>query len=222
MRLRLSSITRVWIVLILVLGGVHGLRAQSSFGNLQGMTGGAGGSGNAGNKPKKDSLKHRTGLEDTLTITYRFMDSTHVYKMDTSISDIDKWYPLPANYRSLGNVGTAAKPQVFAPNMHSGWDAGFHALDIYRFNWDSTRFYTTTRPYTEMMYYLGGPPNRISTSFIPRISTNTGTLPFTTEQPALPDNSKARSPTITTIASIPGMNLHENGIICMEGSITIT
>lgn len=156
MRLRLSSITRVWIVLILVLGGVHGLRAQSSFGNLQGMTGGAGGSGNAGNKPKKDSLKHRTGLEDTLTITYRFMDSTHVYKMDTSISDIDKWYPLPANYRSLGNVGTAAKPQVFAPNMHSGWDAGFHALDIYRFNWDSTRFYTTTRPYTEMMYYLGG------------------------------------------------------------------
>jgi hypothetical protein len=154
MRLSLSSITRVWIVLSLVLGCVQGLRAQTYGGGTMGGAYGQSGSGGR-QKQQKDSLRHRTGLEDTLTLTYRFMDSTHVYKMDTSVNDIDKFYFLPSSYQSLSNVGNAARPIVFTPNMHAGWDAGFHSFDIYRFNWDSTRFYTTTRPYTEMEYFLG-------------------------------------------------------------------
>jgi hypothetical protein len=118
--------------------------------SLQGMSG-----GNRGGS-KKDSLRHRTGLEDTLTLTYRFLDSTHIYRLDTSVADIDKFYPVPSIYRTLGgNVGTAAKSIVFTPNFKPGWDAGFHSYDIYRLTWENTRFFTTTRPYTEMEYLLG-------------------------------------------------------------------
>jgi hypothetical protein len=135
---------------------MQGLRAQSSFGGSgmqglqQGMQGGQGSKHGA-----KDSLHHRTGLEDTLTLTYRYMDSTHVYKLDTGVDDIDKFYPLPSSYISLGNVGVAAKSIIYQPNLQPGWDAGFHALDVYRFTWDNTKFYTTTRPYTNMEYFLG-------------------------------------------------------------------
>ena len=119
---------------------------------MQGLQGGQGG---GQKKSSKDSLHHRTGLEDTLTLTFRYMDSTHVYRLDTSVSNFDKFYPLPANYYSLSNTGNAAKPIVFMPNLQPGWDAGFHAYDVYRFTWDNTRFFTTTRPYTEMEYLLG-------------------------------------------------------------------
>jgi len=156
MHLSPSSVARVCIVLCCVLGSLQSLVAQNPLqnipgaGSLQGM--GQGGGGRGG---KKDSLKHRTGLEDTLTISFRYLDSTHIYKLDTSVDDIDRFYPLPANYRSLGNVGDAAKPLIFTPNLTAGWDAGFHSFDVYRVNWENTRFFTTTRPYTEMEYLIG-------------------------------------------------------------------
>ncbi len=154
MRLKLSSVTRVLLVLCCLLGSVLGLRAQNPLGNVPGMQGFQGGGGSRGGK--KDSLRHRTGLEDTLTLTFRYIDSTHIYKLDTSVADIDKFYPLPANYWSLGNVGTAAKSIIYAPNLKAGWDPGFHSYDVYRFTWQTTKFFTTTRPYTEMEYLLGG------------------------------------------------------------------
>lgn len=154
MRLSLTSVTRVCILLVCVLGSVQGLRAQSPFGNMQSLQGmGQGGGGKGG---KKDSLKHRTGLEDTLTLSFRYMDSTHIYKLDSTVADIDRFYPLPSYYSSLGgNVGSAAKSIIYNPNMKAGWDAGFHSYDVYRFTWQTTRFFTTTRPYTEMEYFLG-------------------------------------------------------------------
>jgi hypothetical protein len=39
--------------------------------------------------------------------------------------------------------------------MKSGWDAGFHAFDIYKWTTDRTRFFNTTRPYSELNYLLG-------------------------------------------------------------------
>lgn len=157
MHLSFHGISRIWILglCLCLLLGIQGVHAQGSFGNLpgglqQGMQGGQGSKHGA-----KDSLHHRTGLEDTLTLTYRYLDSTHVYKLDTSVDDFDKFYPQPANYITLGNVGTASKSLIFTPNLQPGWDAGFHAFDVYRFTWEDTKFYTTTRPYTNMEYLLG-------------------------------------------------------------------
>lgn len=102
-----------------------------------------------------DSLVHRDNNTDSITITYRFFDSTRVRLLDSSINDFTTRYPFPAHYVNLGNFGTAAHSLLFSPNMKAGWDAGFHAFDIYKFSLEDTRFFQTTRPYTELGYMLG-------------------------------------------------------------------
>ncbi|MFT3935543.1 MAG: hypothetical protein QM726_18090 [Chitinophagaceae bacterium] len=114
-------------------------------------TGSGGGSGGGG----RDSLKHRTGLEDSITINFRYLDSSRYQKFDSTINDFTKRFLIPANYFYLGNTGSAAKSLLFSPLMKPGWDAGFHAFDIYRFRVEDSRFYNTTRPYTELGYLLG-------------------------------------------------------------------
>jgi hypothetical protein len=34
--------------------------------------------------------------------------------------------------------------------MKAGWDAGFHSFDIYKIKLEDTRFFNTTRPFTEL------------------------------------------------------------------------
>ena len=103
----------------------------------------------------KDSLKHRNPLEDSITISYKFWDSTRVRKLDSSINDFYTRFPVPYTYVDLGNLGTPAHSLFFNPNMKPGWDAGFHSLDVYRFRIEDTKFFTTSRPYTELTYLLG-------------------------------------------------------------------
>lgn len=102
-----------------------------------------------------DSLKTRNSLADSITIYYRFFDSTRIRTIDSSINDFYTRFPLPYQYHTLGNYGTAAQSLVFEPFMRAGFDAGFHAYDVYRFTPGNTKFYQTTRPYTELAYLLG-------------------------------------------------------------------
>jgi len=112
------------------------------FGNIGG--GGAGGKG--------DSLQHRK--EDTITINFRYLDSSRYQKLDSSIYDLGNKIPRPNTWINLGNFGTAAKSLVFNPRMLSGWDPGWHSYDLYLFTPEETRFFHTTKPYTEMGYML--------------------------------------------------------------------
>jgi hypothetical protein len=102
-----------------------------------------------------DSLIHRDNNLDSITISFRYFDSSRVRTLDSSISDFTTRYPLPAHYVTLGNLGTAAHSLLFSPNLKPGWDPGFHAFDIYKFKIEDTRFFQTTRPYTELGYMLG-------------------------------------------------------------------
>jgi Putative porin len=111
--------------------------------------------GSSGGGGGKDSLKHRTGLEDSITIGFRYLDSSRYQKFDSSINDFSKRFLLPADYIFLGNTGSAAKSLRFTPTLKTGWDAGFHAYDIYRLRTEDTRFFNTTRPYTQLGYFLG-------------------------------------------------------------------
>jgi len=63
--------------------------------------------------------------------------------------------PIRKSYHTLGNYGTAAQSFLFNPLMKAGFDPGFHQYDIYAFTVEDTRFYQTTRPYTELAYLLG-------------------------------------------------------------------
>jgi hypothetical protein len=121
-----------------------------AFNRIKGMAGGFSGGGKGG-----DSVAHRTGLEDSITINFRFLDSSRLRGFDSSINDFGRKVPLPWTDVHLGNLGNASRSLLFRPILQSGWDHGFHAYDNYNFTVAETRFYTTTRPYSELNYLLG-------------------------------------------------------------------
>ncbi|GAB3021452.1 hypothetical protein GCM10027051_28440 [Niabella terrae] len=102
-----------------------------------------------------DSLGKRDKFEDSITITYRLLDTARAYRLDSSIGDFSIKYPIPADHYYLGNTGNPTQSFLFEPALRSGWDAGFHSLDVYKFTVDKARFYTVTRPYSEITYLLG-------------------------------------------------------------------
>ncbi len=114
-------------------------------------------SSRSGSSRGGDSLtfEHRDDAKDSITISYRYLDSLKSNIPDLSIDDFNRFFTTPGNYVNLGNNGTAAFPVLFTPVLKTGWDAGFHAYDVYKYTLENTRFYQTTRPYTRLTYMLG-------------------------------------------------------------------
>jgi hypothetical protein len=104
---------------------------------------------------RKDSLQHRDRYADSITIFYRYYDSTRNRTLDSSLNEFSNKLPQPYWYTNLGNFGTATRSFIFSPIMKAGWDAGFHQYDVYNYKIEDTRFFTTTRPFTELAYLLG-------------------------------------------------------------------
>ncbi len=113
------------------------------------------GSGRTGGTGGVDSLRHRNKLEDSITISFRYLDSTRNYKLDSVIGDFTRRYPVPATNIYLGNIGNASRSVLFTPNFKAGFDPGFHAFDVYKWKLEQVRFFNTTRPYSEINYMLG-------------------------------------------------------------------
>ena len=155
------------VLVLLCLLGVS-TQAQDPTARFRSFGGGGGGS-----KGKDTTLQHRSGLEDSITINYRFLDSSRLRKMDSSIYDFTKRFPIPWNYVYMGNIGNAARNLIFSGNMQAGWDMGLHAYDVYAFTPEQTKFYTTTRPYAELGYMLGSKAEQmIDVTFTQNISRN--------------------------------------------------
>lgn len=108
-----------------------------------------------------DSLRHRDRNEDSITIYYRYLDSSQHYRMDSSINDFTARFPIPATNIYLGNLGTASRSILFSPGLKPGWDPGFHVFDAYKWKPASVRFFNTTRPYSELNYLLGSRTEQI-------------------------------------------------------------
>lgn len=108
---------------------------------------------------KKDTtnqtLQHRDKYEDSITVSFRYWDSTRNNKIDSSIDDFYTRFPVSWRYYDMGNFGSAAKSYLFQPLMKPGFDPGFHAYDVYMYTPENTRFFQTTRPYSETVYLLG-------------------------------------------------------------------
>ena len=111
-----------------------------------------------GQTQSRDTIgfEHRDDLADSITISYRYLDSLRSNNLDSSINDYGKIFTIPTGYVTLGNNGSAAYPVLFSPYAKAGWDAGFHAFDVYKYNIENTRFYKTTRPFTQLSYLLAG------------------------------------------------------------------
>lgn len=105
---------------------------------------------------RKDSIgfEHRDDSKDSISITYRYIDSVRNISLDSTINDYDRYFPIPANWQYLGNNGAAAYPLIYTPAAGPGWDPGFHAFDVYRYTLEATKFYKTSRPYTQLGYQL--------------------------------------------------------------------
>lgn len=143
-------VAHIFFLLLFSLAFAH---AQAQGGIIRGIGNRIGQSGSGGGG--SDSIRHRNKFEDTLTLDIFYLDSTRVYRPDSSINDFTKRYPVPGTFVFLGNTGLAAKSILFAPQMKAGWDLGFHAFDVYKWRLEKVRFFHTTRPYTELGYVLG-------------------------------------------------------------------
>src|SRR5258708_32272847 len=141
----LRQIIITGVVLAMSLSGTRAL-AQLPIGGRFSNIGSGGGGG------KGDSLQHRH--EDTITINFRYLDSSKLYRFESSIFDVGRRLPMRSNWINLGNNGTAARPLIFTPRTQSGWDPGWHAYDLYLFTVDETRLFHTTKPYTELGFFL--------------------------------------------------------------------
>ena len=103
----------------------------------------------------KDSLRHRNMNEDSITISYRYLDLSGSFKLDSSVDDFTKRFPQSATAVNLGNFGTASRSLVFNPIIKAGFDEGSHSFDSYKWTIEDARLFNTTRPYSEMNYMLG-------------------------------------------------------------------
>ncbi len=128
---------------------------------LKGLSrfGGTGSSSNKSDTSKSEKDKtlgfeHRDDKKDSINISYHFIDSVRNVRLDSSINDFDKYFPVPSSYQYLGNNGAAAYSLIYKPNTRPGFDAGFHAFDIYRYTLEQTKFYKTTKPFTQLGYQL--------------------------------------------------------------------
>ncbi len=120
--------------------------------------------GNVGNRTgtnnlpgaKKDSIgfEHRNDAKDSITISFRYLDSLRSLRLDTSINDFYKYYSVPYTLQFLGNSGAAGYSLIFSPVTKTGIDPGFHAFDAYRYTVESSRFFKTTKPLTQINYQL--------------------------------------------------------------------
>ncbi len=144
-----SCKTNIFLILFILFSLPAIAQLPGRLGNLGNFGGGGRGGG--------DSLKFekRDPFADSVSIRFKYLDTVRSYTFDSSLIDFYDRVPLKPEYMWLGNNGSAAKSVIFNPIMRAGWDAGFHAYDIYSFRTEDTRFYTTTRPFTQLGYVLG-------------------------------------------------------------------
>ena len=110
--------------------------------------------GNSSGRKDTIGFEHRNDKKDSIGIYYKYLDSIRSTPFDSSINDFDKYFPVPSSYQYLGNTGAAAYSLIYQPNARPGWDAGFHAFDVYRFKLEESKFYKTNRPFTQLSYQL--------------------------------------------------------------------
>jgi Putative porin len=124
------------------LSAQRGFPASDGGGFNPQRLGGSGLSGlsSLGSGGGQDSLRRRDKFEDSITVYFKYLDSTSYGKLDSSIRDFRLRFPVPATNIFLGNVGNASRSLLFSPKLFAGWDAGFHSFDIYRWKKESTRF----------------------------------------------------------------------------------
>jgi Putative porin len=121
--------------------------------------------GNSGGRKDSIAFEHRDDKKDSISITYKYLDSIRSIPFDSTINDFDKYFSVPSSYVYLGNNGAAAYSLIYKPNAKPGWDAGFHAFDVYRYTLEESKFYKTNRPFSQLSYQLASGKEQMIRAF---------------------------------------------------------
>jgi hypothetical protein len=157
--LKRNCIHKTVLLLVTVLVSAMALAQRPNV--LQGITNRIGTLGNMSGGGTGDSLRSRAKEADSINIHFFYRDSSRAHDLDSSINDYTNWFPIPATHLYLGNTGSATKSYLFTPPLKAGWDAGFHAFDVYKWKMETVPFYNTTKPYTELDYALASKAEQI-------------------------------------------------------------
>ena len=111
------------------------------------------------NAPQRDTNANKSNTskwkDENANITYRKLNSLRTYIPDTSLHTFQRNQFTEPWYRDLGNLGSPVNNLLFTPEDRVGPSLGYHVYDVYKFNVDSLRFYSTSRPYSVFSYQLG-------------------------------------------------------------------
>ena len=140
----------VLVILVFCIGTSYAQQGDA----INKITSRLGSFGNSSGRKDTIGFEHRNDKKDSIGIYYKYLDSIRSVPFDSSINDFDKYFPVPSSYQYLGNTGAAAYSMIFQPNARPGWDAGFHAFDVYSFTLEGSKFYKTNRPFTQLCYQL--------------------------------------------------------------------
>jgi len=111
-------------------------------------------------------FEHRNDAKDSFTLSYKYLDQSKKYTIDSSINDFDKYFSVPTSFQYLGNNGSAATALIFNPFIKPGFDPGFHAFDVYKFTLENSAFYKTTKPFSSMSYQLASGKEQMLKAFL--------------------------------------------------------
>lgn len=140
------------IFFLLLVFGLHSLVFAQDLEIIR-RAGAIGKSVGAGSQ-RQDTIAFEHRKDDTLFLSYRYLDSTRRSTLDSSINDFDHYYSVPSYWQNLGNNGAAATALIYNSFAKPGWDAGFHSFDLYRFTTEGTKLYKTNRPFSMLAYQL--------------------------------------------------------------------
>ncbi|HTC01293.1 MAG TPA: putative porin [Ferruginibacter sp.] len=155
------------LILLLCYQFSHAQLGGALGGKLSGIGGGGGGS-KSGSGSGSDTAgigfesRREYDAKDSNTIRYKYLDSSRSNKFErTPLNDFYQYFPIPETEQYLGNTGNAGYSIVYAPQMKIGWDAGFHAFDVYRFALEDTKFFKTDKPVTVLNYEVASGKEQI-------------------------------------------------------------
>jgi hypothetical protein len=149
---RMNFLPKYIFCIALLLGA--SIKGLAQGGLLNRFGSGNFGSSSGGSRSDSIAFEHRDDSKNAVAITYKYLDSVSVLRPDSTINDYYKYFSIPVTHQYLGNNGSAGYSLIFSPYAKAGWDAGFHAFDIYKFTVEGTKFYTTNKPFTQLGYQL--------------------------------------------------------------------
>ncbi|MEZ4991003.1 MAG: putative porin [Saprospiraceae bacterium] len=147
-----------WALLLgFILAGLTTIQAQ----RISTGTTGSGGFDTDSDRSRGEFEDQLAEEPDTFGVFIFFADNPNEERefADTSLHRYFQQYD-PArqrelDWRTLGNLGSAAEPFVYQPRARQGFDVGFHQFDLYLTRADQLPFYRLERAFTQVEYTQG-------------------------------------------------------------------